>query len=183
MNVKACLVAAGSALLAGCDFTVPLAKAPEAPIDRALVGAWSRTDDAGRAERLLVLPLGPAEYLVSFPAEEKNALFARACFCQANTMKLVQLNWFGTARGTVPEDGRVYQYAVYTLKGDTLQIGLLNADVVARDASTPEALVKAIEAGRENPNLFREAMTFKREPPPADPNAAFKRPPVPAGWQ
>lgn len=183
MKLKAWIVAACSAYLAGCDYTVPLVTAPAIPIEKALVGAWSRPAENGHTERLLVLPLGPAEYLVSFPAEEKNALFARACFYRANDWSLVQLNWFGTARGEAPEDGRVYQYAVYTLKGDTLQIGLLNADVVKRDATTPEALLKSLDANRANPELFREAMTFKREPPPENPNAPLKRPPMPAGWQ
>ena len=183
MNLKAWSVAFFSAFLAGCDYTVQLVKTPELPIDRALIGAWSREADNGRTEHLLVLPLGPAEYLVSFPADDKNALFARACHSRAGDWKLVQLTWFGTARGTVPEDSRVYQYAVYTVKGDTLQIGLLNADVVKREVTTAEALVQALDASRDNPALFREAMVFKREQPPKDENAPPKRPPMPAGWQ
>lgn len=183
MNLKAWAVAGFSSFLAGCDYTVQLVKAPEISVDRALVGAWSRTADDGRQERLLILPLGPAEYLVSFPAEAKNAMFARACHSRAGDWKLVQLAWFGTARGQVPDDSRIYQYAVYTVTGDTLKIGLLNADVVKRDVTTAEALIRSLEANRDNPALFREAMTFKKEPPPADPNAPLKRPPVPAGWQ
>lgn len=183
MKLKAWLVAVFSAFLAGCDYTVQLVKTPEIPIDRALVGAWSREADNGRTERLLVLPLGPTEYLVSFPAEEKNAMFARACHSRAGDWKLVQLTWFGTARGTTPDDDRVYQYAVYTLKGDTLQIGLLNADVVKRDVATAEALVRELNANRDNPALFREAMVFKKEQPPKDTNAQLTRPPMPAGWQ
>lgn len=183
MKLEAWMVAGLSAFLAGCDYTVQLVKTPEIPIDKALVGAWSRPVKNDQTERLLVLPLGPAEYLVSFPAEGKNALFARACHSRTGDWKLVQLTWFGTARGTVPEDARVYQYAVYTVKGDTLQIGLLNADVVKRDVTTSEALLRALEANRNNPDLFREAMVFKKEQPPPDPNAPPKRAPMPAGWQ
>lgn len=183
MKLKAWIVAGCSAFLAGCDYTVSLVKTPEIPIDKALVGAWSRTAEDGRTERLLVLPLGPAEFFVSFPAEDKNAMFARACHCRAGDWKLVQLTWFGTARGEVPDDNRIYQYAVYTVKGDTLQIGMLNADVVRRDATSAEALIQALDANRENPSLFRDAITFKKVPPPTDPNARLTRPPMPAGWQ
>ncbi len=183
MTWKAWMVAGFSVWLAGCDYTVPLVTTPEIPIDKALAGVWSRTTGEGGVERLLVLPLGPAEYLVSFPAGEKQAMFARACHARAGDLKLVQLTWFGTAVGTQPEDGRVYQYAVYTLKGDTLQIGLVNADVVKREVATPEALLRALDANREKPDFFREAMVFKKVPPPAAPDAPPARPPLPAGWQ
>ena len=183
MKPGAWLVAFFSTFLAGCDYTVPLVKTPDTPIDRALLGAWSRETDNGRTEGLLVLPLGPAEFLVSFPSGDKNAMFARACHSREGSWKLVQLTWFGTANGSVPEDSRVYQYAVYTVKGDTLQIGLLNADVVKREVTTADALLQALDANRGNPALFREAMVFKKVPPPQDPNAPLKRPPMPAGWQ
>lgn len=183
MRIRLWAVAALATGLAGCDYTVQLAKTPELPIDRALVGVWSRTNDNEPAQRLLVLPLGPNEYLVSFPAGDKNAMFANACLCKAGEWTLAQLAWFGTARGVTPDDTRVYQYAAYTVKGDTLQIGLLNADVVPRAVTTAEALIKALASNRENPELFRDTMTFKKEPPPTDPNARLKRPPVPAAWQ
>jgi hypothetical protein len=182
MTLRAWMLAGGAVLLAGCDYTVPLAKTPDSPIDQALVGAWSRTVEK-ETQRLLVLPLGTNEYLVSFPAGEKNALFARACLCKAGERTLVQLTWFGTALGTLPEDGRVYQFAAYTVKGDTLQAGLLNADIVKRDAPSAEALVKAINANIESPDVFRETMTFKKDKPPDDPNKPFKRPPIPPAWR
>lgn len=172
-----------SAALAGCDYTVPLVEKPEQAIDKALVGAWERTTAQGESERLLILPLGKTEYLVSFPAGSKDAMFARACLCKAADLTLVQLTWFGTARGVPPEDGRVYQFASCAVTGDTLKGRLLNGDVVDRDAASSAALATAIEANKENVNLFREEMVFTRVKPPADPNAPFKRPPVPAAWQ
>jgi hypothetical protein len=183
MRLSALFAALGAAALAGCDYTVPLADKPEQAIDAALVGAWERTTADGETERLLVLPLSKTEYLVSFPAGSKNAMFARACLCKAADLSLVQLTWFGTARGAVPEDSRVYQFASCTVTGDTLKGRLLNADVVDRDAASSAALSTAIEANKENALLFREEMVFKKEKPPADPNAPFKRPPVPAAWR
>ena len=185
MRAKPMSTAVCLAFLVGCDYTVPLVKTPEIPIDQALVGAWSRTDgnENDRAQHLLVLPLGPNEYLASFPAGEKDAMFARVCFCRTNERTLAQLTWFGTAQGTVPDNNRVFQYAAYSVKGDTLQVSLLNADVVKRDVPTAEALVQAIAASKDNPELFREAMTFKKEKPQEDPNAPVARPPMPAAWR
>lgn len=183
MNSRIWAVAALAACLSGCDYTVQIAKTPELPTDSALVGSWLRTDDREQDQRLLVLPLGSNEYVVSYPANDRDSMYARACLCKADDLTLIQLTWFGTARGVTPEDARIYQYVVYTLKGDTLSVGLLNADVVKRDATTTSALLEAIREKRQSTDLFREAMTFKKEPPPADPNAKVKRPPVPASWQ
>ena len=183
MHIKSAVVAIGLALLTACDYTVPLSKTPELPIDPALVGAWTRSKENRQSERLLVLPLGPNEYLVSFPAGEKNAMFARACLCRANDRTLVQLTWFGTAQGTVPDDNRIYQYAAYNVKDGTLYASLLNADVVKRDLQTAEALTQSIADNKDNPVLFREAMIFKKETTPADSNARLTRPPMPAAWR
>jgi len=57
---------------------------------------------------------------------------------------------------------RVYQYASYALSGQELTIRLLNPEVVSKDAKTTEQLVRAIEAGKDHPALFREPMKFRR---------------------
>jgi len=183
MKRKLLLAAASAAVLAGCDYTVPLAETPELPIDTALVGAWVRTTKEGAEEHLLVLPLSKNEDLVSFPARSKDAMFARACLCKSAGMALVQMTWFGTAQGVTLAEGRVYQYATFSVAGDTLKARLLNADVVDREAATPAALAAAIEANRKDPHLFRDVLEFKKVKPPDDPNAPPKRPPVPAAWQ
>jgi hypothetical protein len=183
MRLNALFAAACAAALAGCDYSVPLAEKPAQPVDKALVGVWEQTTDQGEVQRLLVLPLGKAEYLVSFPAGSKDAMFARACLCKAADLTLVQLDWFGTARGGVPDNSRVYQFASYTVTGDTLKGRLLNADVVDRDAASSAALSALIEANQASPRLFRDEMIFTKVKPPADPNAPFKRPPMPAAWK
>ncbi len=182
MRLNALFAAACAAALAGCDYTVPLTEKPEQPIDAALVGAWERSNQ-GEVERLLVLPLGKAEYLVSFPAGSPHAMFARACLCKADDQTLIQLTWFGTAQGTTPDDKRVYQYAAFSVTGDTLKGRLLNADVVDREAASSAALTASIDANRENAKLFREEMVFTKAKPPVDPQAPLKRPPIPAAWR
>ena len=183
MRLNALLGAACAAALAGCDYTVPLAEKPEQAIDAALVGAWERKSDHGEVERLLVLPLSKTEYLVSYPAGSKDAMFARACLCKAAGLTLVQLTWFGTARGDLADDDRVYQFASYTVTGDSLKGRLLNPDAVSREAASTDALAKAFAAKKEQPDLFRDVWDFTKVKPPADPNAPPKRPPLPAAWK
>lgn len=148
-------------MLAGCDYTVPLVKNPALPIDPTVVGLWQRTD-AGQSETLLVLPLGKNEYMISYPAQSKDAMFARGCRCQAGRLDLVQLEWFGTAQGTIAENNKVFQFAAYTVTGSSLSVKLLNPDVVKRDAASSEALVQSIADNAGKTNLFRDEMVFKK---------------------
>ncbi len=150
------------ALLAGCDYTVPLVTTPTIHIDRSALGLWQRTVGKGKTQDLLILPLSDKEYLISFPAGAKNAMFARACLWRGDGLRLVQVDWFGTARAKLPKDDRTYQYASYAIDGDTLTVRLLNPQVVPKDVNSTKALVKAIEENRHNPNLFRDAMVFRR---------------------
>ncbi|OPZ20545.1 MAG: hypothetical protein BWZ10_00647 [candidate division BRC1 bacterium ADurb.BinA364] len=109
-----------------------------------------------------MLPLNAREYLVSYPAGTEDAMFGRACLCRVAERTMVQIEWFGTARGDLPNDQRVYQYGVYSVDGETLTFQLLNSDVVSKDIKSAEELAKAIEANRENPNLFKEKMVFRK---------------------
>lgn len=160
---KMMIVSAVCALLAGCDYTVPLVKTADMPIDPAVVGLWQRTGDDNKHEGLLVLPLNKREYLVVFPAGSKDAMFARGCLWRDGGATLVQLDWFGTGRGDLPEDKRTFQYAAYTVEPDTLSIRLLNPEVVAKDITSHDALVKAITDNRNDPKLFRAEMMFRKQ--------------------
>jgi hypothetical protein len=143
---------------------VPLVEKPEIKIDRAPIGVWQQSSDDNEADpdRLLVLPLGETEYLVSFPAETRKAMFARACLAKIGGETLVQLRWFGTAQADLATDSRVYQYAVFSVVKDTLSVRLLNTDVVPKTVKTSEELARAIAEGMDQPDLFREPMIFQR---------------------
>ncbi len=153
------------ALLAGCDYSVPLINTPTLKIDSSLIGCWQQTHADGQIERLLILPLGTNEYLISYPADSKNAMYARACHGRSADLDLIQLNWIGTARGKLPENQRTFQFVTYALSQDTLSIKLLNADLVNRNVTTAAELTKAIAANHGNPALFRDAMIFKKTNP------------------
>ena len=91
-------------------------------------------------------------------------MFARACLAKVADMTLVQLKWFATGEARLPDDDRVYQYAGYTVKGDTLTVRLLNSDVIKKDVTSTAELVKAITANKNATNLFREGMVFTKVP-------------------
>ena len=168
-------------LLAGCDYTVPLAEKPETQIDTALVGQWQITLD-GKDVRLSVLALAADEYLVAYPSGTPDTLYARACLCQGTEFALVQLRWFGSANARADFSAHPYQYAAYGIEGDTLVARLINPEVV-KPAQTAAALLSAIKANNTNPDLFRSELRFTRVKPPADPHAPLARPPLPAGWE
>ena len=156
MAIVACTV------LVGCDYTVPLVKTSEIGIDSRVVGLWQRSQGDGQTESLLVLPLSKQDYLVSFPAGSTNAMFARACLCRSADKTLVQLEWVGTARAKLLENNRAFQFAEYSVAGDTITIRLLNADLVKRDVKSPAELAKAIADNKEKPDLFRNEMVFRK---------------------
>ena len=149
-----------SLILAGCEYTVPLAGSPGIPIDRSVLGLWRREAGEGRAEKLLVLPMGDREYLVSYPAGTEEAMFARACLWKGAGITLAQLNWFGTAKADLPNDGKTFQFASYSVESEKLIVRLLNSDVVSKDAASAEALAASILEHRDNPDLFRQEMAF-----------------------
>ncbi|MBU0714054.1 MAG: hypothetical protein KJ964_01690 [Verrucomicrobia bacterium] len=149
-------------ILVGCEYNVPLVKTPELGIDSAVVGLWQRSKEDGQKERLLVLPLNKQEYMVSFPAGSKDAMFARACLCQAADMTLVQLEWIGTAPGRLPENNRVFQFATYSVVGDTITVRMLNADVVNKDVKSTAELAKAIADNKDKPDVLKDKMVFTK---------------------
>jgi hypothetical protein len=166
--MRTAVILAVGILSAGCDYMVPLVKTPSLAIDSGVVGLWQRPKDKGETERLLVLPIGKQEYLVSYPSESKDAMFARACLCRVAATTLVQLEWFGTARGGIPddpdnpEDRRVYQFAAYSVTGATLTVRMLNTDVVKKAVDSTDKLAKAIAANLAKPDLFLDEMVFTK---------------------
>jgi len=156
------ILLAACALLAGCDYTVPLVKTPDLDIDKAVLGLWENTAANGQNERLLILPLSAREYLVSFPAGGPDSMFARACLYRRAGQTLVQLEWIGTAQGKLAEDDRKFQFAEYSITNQMLRIRLLNPEAVSKEASSAEALAKALSENTGATNLYRDALTYRK---------------------
>jgi len=149
--------------LAGCDYTVSLVDSPEMKIDSAVVGVWDKVQDGKAAERLLTLPLGEREYLVSYSAMDgKEVMYAKGWPCRCAGLDLVQLQWIGTAKGKPVGNSPPFQYAAYEVEGQELRVRLLNPAVVAKNVASAAELAKAIEAAKDAPGLFRKAMVFRK---------------------
>ena len=151
-----------SVLFAGCDFTVPLVTTPGMDIDKSILGVWQATGDDGKVEQLLVLALDAREYLVSYPSASKDGMFARACLCRTDDKTLVQIKWLGKADGTTADDGRVFQFASYTVSSDKMSVRFLNNEVVNKDAASSAELAKSIAANRGKPDLFGTTTVFTK---------------------
>lgn len=156
--------------LSACDYTTCLTPEPKADVDPAWLGVWEARPETGAPERLLLLPLGPREYLMSYPAGKPDAMFARVCRTGAGATDLMQITWIGTAKGAVPDDGRVYQYASASLKEGVLTVRLINGEAVGREAKTAGELSAAIAAAKDKPELYREAMVFRKSPGQVEPD-------------
>lgn len=156
------LISAACALLAGCDYTIPLVKTPNLPLDNTVIGLWQSTGGGQETNKLLVLPASKEEYLVVFPAESPNAMFARGCLWKNESLTLVQLDWFGTAQGELPTNNRTFQYARYTIASEKLTLQLLNPEVVSKDIASSNAFIRAMTDNKDKPNLFRDKMVFEK---------------------
>jgi hypothetical protein len=156
-------------MLCGCDYTVQMTKSPSVRIDPALVGAWERDRDDGTSEHLVILPLGLREYLVSFPAHTSDSLFGRACLWRLEGHTFLQIEWIGTARGLMPADRRVYQYASFAASPEALSFSLFNPAVIP-DAP-PDEFAASITRNRGRPDRFRDSMAFRRSRFETPPNA------------
>jgi hypothetical protein len=160
---KTLLLGLACICLAACDYTTPLVTRPETDIDNAVIGLWQRTDNDGKAESLLVLPWSKREYLVAFPAGTNEAMYARGCLWRGADRTLVQLDWFGTGRGALPDgDGRTFQFVSYKVESNTLRVALLNPEVVSNNLATAEVLIRAVSANKDHPKLFRDDMVFRK---------------------
>lgn len=152
--------------MAGCDYSVSLVSEPGPALDPNLVGRWSgvptKPDDKPAA--LLILPFATNQFLVKWPADKPDGLYARATRCTGTAMPLIQLEWFGTGDGTTPdlEEKENFQYATYTLRGRSLEIALLNPEVITKEVADAATLRTQLDAHAANPRLFREPMRFTR---------------------
>ncbi len=164
--MKRAILLAAAVWAGACDYTVPLEEAPAREIDRRVIGRWERTRESGEVDRLLVLPMGPREYLVMyvFPSGMPDALFGRAWPIERDDEPgWVQLHWFGAGRGQVPDaDAPIYQVAWYRYEDEELAIRLLNPEVVSPEATTAGELAQAIEENRDHADLFREEAVLTR---------------------
>lgn len=169
MNPAARLLRASLALAAtlwsvGCLYTVPVTEEHSLPVDPAVLGLWEEVPEGeGRAEappRMLVLPFSQTEYLVEYPLGPE-AFYFRAWPVKVAGQTMVQLQVIRDNEGrlTTPKP---YHVVAYRTRDGMLDVRTLNDDLVGRKFASTQELVAAIEAHREDPELFREPGRFRR---------------------
>ncbi|MDQ0290130.1 hypothetical protein [Oligosphaera ethanolica] len=155
------LVLALVLLLLGCDYHVALVTTPDQPLQQNLIGLWQRQDAAGHKELLQVLPWDKHQYLIVFPAGQKDSLYARACHWRNDALPMVQITWLGSTE-PIAADTPPFQYARWTLVNDTLTVQSLNPEQISNATRSSTALANSITANADDPTIFREAMIFRR---------------------
>ncbi len=159
--MKKLAMVAACAALAGCDYTVPLSKAPVKAADAALVGLWQRTEN-GAVENLVVLPVGKQELMVAYPATSPDAMYGRAWAARGAGLPLLQIEWIGTGKGEVAREKKVFQLASYAIEGGTLTVRIVNGDAAGGSATTTDELAKALDAAKGKDGFYRAPMVFTR---------------------
>jgi hypothetical protein len=149
-------------ILYGCDYEIPLVVEPSENIDPALCGVWRQSNPGGEEHKLLILPISAREVLAVYPVNTKNAMFGKGVIWSPDELDLFQINWFGKADGSLPSNRRTYQYAAWSLNGDVLNIHLINPKLVDPATSSAAGLAEKIIANIADPELFRDALIFKR---------------------
>lgn len=175
--LKVCIMAV---VICGCDYKTALIEKPLLPIDSRLLGLWETTMD-NQPTKITILALDREQYLVVYPSDSPDAMYARATFCDATEFALVQLTWIGSATTKADFSNACYQYAAFKLDGDNLEVRLLNP-ATAKPAATAAKLLANIKANSINPELFKSAMKLTRIKPPVDRKQKIERPPIPDGW-
>ena len=177
-------IAAG--LLVGCDYDVKLAEKPSRPMDTALIGMWEQqgTPKGEETKYLQILPLSKNEYVfLHYDVPEEGVFPFRAWRCEAAGFTFIQHTWPYREIDNEPDDYiGAYMYNTCQIVGDKLIIRQLNKNVVGsrKEITTPAALIAAIEANRDNPELFREESVFTRAkiPPQIIANDALQKRPA-----
>ncbi len=165
----------------GCDYKVALVDTPALPIEPKLIGLWETLINTAPV-KITILELDAKQYLVVYPSDSPDAMYARATFCAATDFALVQLTWIGAANAQADFSKAPHQYAAFKLDGDELEVRLLNPATVKPTESAAELLAD-IKANNANPALFRDTITLSRVKPPTDRKQNIIRPPIPVGWR
>lgn len=155
-------------LFVGCNYDVPLVIEVALPVDSALLGTWETIPDETKPSEeryeALVLQLTNKEYMIHFPRQLEGALYFRGCGVEIAGERYLQTQLIGSNEGPVQFSDRKCDLIRYSLKGDTLEIALLNPAVVSNKLKGVEALWKEFLAKADHPERFGKPMRFRRLP-------------------
>jgi len=140
-------VLACSLVLLSCHYDVPLTADPTRAADERLAGTWTMTAPE-RGEKMEIRVYDDRNYAIAYNGDLYRAFHSDVAGFQL--MSVQNLN----------DRERKWVFLEWKLDGDRLTIRAVRTEVVP--AGEREALVKSIEANRDNPKLFGEAATYAR---------------------
>lgn len=166
--MQKCAVAFLALLFAGCNYDAPLVGEATLPVDSALLGVWATTPDGAKPSEepleALVLQFTNNEYVIHYPRQRENTLYFRGYGVEIAGATYLQTQLIGSEKGPVKVSDRKYDLITYSLKGDVLEVALLNPEVVSKKAKKSEALLKAFLAKADHPGRFGKSVRFHRLP-------------------
>lgn len=143
-------------LLTGCDFDVPLSRAPSAPADPALAGVWFQKAD--QEVFTMNVQISGTDYAVTYGEVGETPLTFRGFAVKTADLELIQLE--------LKDSGLTkYLFVKYELTPDGLSVYRLNKQVVSALCRTSEELISDIVLHKNNPFLFEEPIQFTRSVP------------------
>ena len=149
------LLAAGSLLLAGCNFDSPLTAKPTRNIDPRLLGDWVLVDkDTGKSETMQVRQLDKTTYVAALDGDLYSAFhsdFGGLPFLSVQDLNSAE-RFYLFLTASVSADGR------------QLTIRTVNLKVIPEKTKGRGALQKLIKANLANPALLEDPLVFNRPP-------------------
>lgn len=148
----AAFVAAVCALLAGCDFNVPLTKVATRNVDTRLIGNW-REQSEKESDLLTVRQLDDATYIATINGDAYRVYHSDVA---SRTFVTVQ---------NLNDDERKYCYYLWELSpgGAELTLRRVNSRVVPEEVASAEAAQQLIVENLDNPKLLVDPALFVRE--------------------
>lgn len=149
--------------IVGCTYDAPLSGPQSRPVDSQLFGVWRAIDeDADEPPTtMIVLPFSSTEYLIHYPTATDDSNYFRGYPIEVAGVTCVQLELLGTHNGR-DTTKTPFTVALYSLRGDTLEVRTLNESLVSADLSGTEALAEAFAKHASDPELFHNPGRFKR---------------------
>ena len=144
------------ALLAGCDYEIPLSQTASSDANPALAGAWTEQPADGNPVTMEIKISGK-DYSVTY-TEGSNSLSFKGFEIKAADLNLIQLELLGDTEGSKNK----YVFAKYELTPKGLSVYRLNNEVVSAKCQTAKELLNDINVHRQNPSLFTEPLKFTK---------------------
>lgn len=139
-----------AAMLIACHYDLSLTPEPTRNVDARLLGTWTLMEN-GKPERMEVRKYDDANYVIAYD----NGEVYRAFHSDAAGMSLVSVQ-------NLNDSERKWVFLSWDLSKDGHTLTLRAIDTNLIENGDRAAMVKAIEANRDNPKLFGEPGVYRK---------------------